>query len=412
MPVLLVPRLPFALGQVIAVAEVDREAAPEADPHAAAARAVNTIAINHTNLMSGVSGKLPSTMNPASFTHPIDVDAVRRSAAIIDGVAHRTPVFRSRTLDGLCGGEVLLKAENLQRGGAFKFRGAYTALAAMDPDQRAAGVVAFSSGNHAQAVAISARLWETRATIVMPADAPAGKLAATRGYGAEVITYDRATEDREAIARELGEQRGLTVIPPFELPAVMAGQGTAALELIESDGPLDVLIAPIGGGGLMAGCATVAKGLLPSVRVIGVEPEAGDDTRRSMTEGHPVGIDLPKTIADGLQTTRPGDMTFEINRRLVDAIELVSDAEIVAAMVFLFERLKLVVEPSGAVGVAAILSGRLDINGARGRRHPLRRKRLRRAVRSAPCYRWSTNGWGTPRRPSAQVKYVVLPVLV
>ncbi len=348
----------------------------------------------------------------APFIHPIDVDAVRRSAAIIDGVAHRTPVFRSRTLDGLCGGEVLLKAENLQRGGAFKFRGAYTALAAMDPDQRAAGVVAFSSGNHAQAVAISARLWETRATIVMPADAPAGKLAATRGYGAEVITYDRATEDREAIARELGEQRGLTVIPPFELPAVMAGQGTAALELIESDGPLDVLIAPVGGGGLMAGCATVAKGLLPSVRVIGVEPEAGDDTRRSMTEGHPVGIDLPKTIADGLQTTRPGDMTFEINRRLVDAIELVSDAEIVAAMVFLFERLKLVVEPSGAVGVAAILSGRTRHQRRARRRHPLRRKRLGRAVRSAPCYRWSTNGWGTPRRPSAQVKYVVLPVLV
>ena len=208
----------------------------------------------------------------SEFTHPIDIDQVRRAAAIIDGVAHHTPVFRSRTLDERCGGRVVLKAENLQRGGAFKFRGAYTALAAMDADARAAGVVAFSSGNHAQAVALAARLWQTRATIVMPADAPASKLEATRGYGAEVITYDRATEDREAIARELAEQRGLTVIPPFELPAVMAGQGTAALELIESDGPLDVLIAPVGGGGLMAGCATAAKALLPAVRVIGVEP--------------------------------------------------------------------------------------------------------------------------------------------
>jgi threonine dehydratase len=301
----------------------------------------------------------------APFIHPIDLDAVRRAAGIIERVAHRTPVFRSRTLDQRCGGEVLLKAENLQRGGAFKFRGAYTALAAMDADVRAAGVVAFSSGNHAQAVAISARLWETQATIVMPADAPASKLAATRGYGAEVITYDRATEDRQAIARELAERRGLAVVPPFELPAVMAGQGTAALELIDSDGPLDVLIAPVGGGGLMAGCATAAKGLVPSIRVIGVEPSAGDDTRRSLTEGRPVEIGLPATIADGLQTTRPGDLTFEINQRLVDAVELVSDAEIVAAMVFLFERLKLVAEPSGAVGVAAVLSGRIDLAGAR-----------------------------------------------
>ena len=293
---------------MIAVAEVDREAAPEADPHAAAARAVNTIAINHTNLMSGVSGKLPSTINPASFTHPIDVDAVRRSAAIIDGVAHRTPVFSGRTpLDGLCGGEVLLKAREPPARRRLQVPGGvYGAGGDGSRHSRSTGVVAFSSGNHAQAVAIyGPGSGRTRPTIVMPADAPAGKLAATRGYGAEVITYDRASEDREAIARELGEQRGLTVIPPFELPAVMAGQGTAALELIESDGPLDVLIAPIGGGGLMAGCATVAKGLLPSVRVIGVEPEAGDDTRRSITEGRPVGIDLPKTIADGLQTTTP-----------------------------------------------------------------------------------------------------------
>ena len=301
----------------------------------------------------------------SAFTHPIDLDQVRRAAQRLDGVAHRTPVLSSRTLDDHTGASVVLKAENLQRVGAFKFRGAYTAMSALEPRARTAGVVAFSSGNHAQAVALAGRLLEAPATIVMPSDAPASKLAATRGYGAEVVEIDRAGDDREAIARELSESRGLTVIPPFDHPAVMAGQGTAALELIESDGPIDCLVVPVGGGGLMAGCATAARGLLPDIRIVGVEPQAGDDTHRSLAAGRIIDGGLPDTIADGLQTTRPGELTFDIISRLVDSIELVSDAEIVAAMVFLFERLKLVVEPSGAVGVAALLSGRLDLAGER-----------------------------------------------
>ncbi len=218
----------------------------------------------------------------SAFTHPIDLDQVRRAAERLDGVAHRTPVLSSRTLDDHTGASVVLKAENLQRVGAFKFRGAYTALAALEPHARTAGVVAFSSGNHAQAVALAGRLLETPATIVMPSDAPASKLAATRGYGAEVVEIDRARDDREAIARELSESRGLTVIPPFDHPAVMAGQGTAALELIESDGPLDCLVVPVGGGGLMAGCATAAKGLLPDIR-----DRSGSSRRRATTPADP-----------------------------------------------------------------------------------------------------------------------------
>ena len=319
----------------------------------------------------------------SAFTHPIDLDQVRRAAKRLDGVAHRTPVLSSRTLDDHTGTSVVLKAENLQRVGAFKFRGAYTAMSALEPHARTAGVVAFSSGNHAQAVALAGRLLEAPATIVMPSDAPASKLAATRGYGAEVVEIDRAGDDREAIARELSESRGLTVIPPFDHPAVMAGQGTAALELIESDGPMDCLVVPVGGGGLMAGCATAAKGLLPEIRIVGVEPQAGDDTHRSLAAGRIIDGGLPDTIADGLQTTRPGELTFDIISRLVDSIELVSDAEIVAAMVFLFERLKLVVEPSGAVGVAALLSGRLDLAGRTSGRDHLGRQRLRRALRPA-----------------------------
>ena len=295
------------------------------------------------------------------FTHPIDLGQVRRAAGILDGWAVRTPVLRSRELDALTGANVLLKPESLQRTGSFKFRGGFTAVSSLAAADREHGVMAFSSGNHAQAIALAARLRRTAATIVMPADAPPMKLDATRGYGAEVITYDRATEDREAIARAVAAERGLVVIPPFDHPAVMAGQGTAALELIEDGGELTMLIAPMGGGGLMAGSATVATSLLPGIRVIGVEPEAADDTRRSLAAGEPVEIGLPATIADGLQATRPGELTFSINRKLVDAVELVSDAEIVTAMRFLFEQFKVVAEPSGAVALAAVMSGRLDV---------------------------------------------------
>jgi threonine dehydratase len=283
---------------------------------------------------------------------------VERAAARLAGVANRTPVFTSRTLDERVGAHVFLKAESFQRGGAFKFRGAYNAISQLDGD----GVAAFSSGNHAQAVAIAARLLGKRAVILMPLDTPSAKLEATRGYGAEVVTYDRYAEDREALGRALAHERGLALVPPYDDPAVIAGQGTAALELLEEAGPLDVLVAPVGGGGLISGCATAVDG---RARVVGVEPEAGDDTRRSLEAGERVAIDVPRTIADGLQATAPGRLTFEINRELLDGVVTVSDSEIVDAMAFLFDRMKLVVEPSGAIGVAALLEGRIDTSGGR-----------------------------------------------
>jgi len=289
----------------------------------------------------------------------IDLDDVRAAARTLDGVANKTPALTSRTLDGMVGGSVHVKAECFQRGGAFKFRGAYNKISSLSPAERERGVLAFSSGNHAQAVAIAARLLATRATIVMPADAPASKLDATRGYGAEIVTYDRWTEDREEISASLAAERGLALVKPYDDPLVMAGQGTTALELLSDVPDLDVLVVPVGGGGLIAGCATAAKGLRPAIRVVGVEPEAGDDTARSLAAGERVHIDLPHTIADGLQAAAPGELTFEVNRDLVDDVVTVSDAEIVGAMVFLFDRLKLVTEPSGAVGVAALLAGRV-----------------------------------------------------
>jgi threo-3-hydroxy-L-aspartate ammonia-lyase len=299
------------------------------------------------------------------FTHPIDLDQVRRSASIVEGVAHRTPVLRSGTLDERTGGHIHLKAENLQRGGAFKFRGAYTRISTLSEAELQRGVAAYSSGNHAQAVALAAALHRSAATILMPADTPVAKLDATRGYGAEVITYDRYTEDREALGRDLAERRGLVLVPPYEHPAVMAGQGTAALELLEQSGGLDVLVVPVGGGGLIAGCATAANALDGAIRVVGVEPEAGDDTRRSLDAGERVRIEVPRTIADGQQADIPGELTFEVNQRLVDEVVTVSDAEIVEAMVFLFERLKTVAEPSGASAVAAVMAGRVDATGLR-----------------------------------------------
>ncbi|MDH6514713.1 threonine dehydratase [Streptomyces sp. SAI-135] len=290
---------------------------------------------------------------------PVTLDDVRDAAARLQGVAHRTPVLRSRTLDARVGAEVLLKCENFQRVGAFKFRGAYNAASRLTPEQLARGIAAYSSGNHAQAVALAARELGTTAVIVMPEDAPASKRAATEGYGAEIVTYDRYTGDREAIAEALAAERGLALIPPYEHPHVIAGQGTAALELLEETGELGALLTPVGGGGLMAGSATAAKGLYPGIRMIGVEPEAGDDTLRSLAAGRRISIPVPKTIADGQALRTPGELTFSVNRRLVDEIALVSDDEIRAATRFAFERLKIVVEPSGATPLAALLSGRV-----------------------------------------------------
>jgi threo-3-hydroxy-L-aspartate ammonia-lyase len=298
----------------------------------------------------------------------IGIEDVRVAAARLEGVAHRTPVLRSRTLDAWSGGRLLLKAENLQRMGAFKFRGAYNAIAALPDAERDRGVCTFSSGNHAQAVALSAHLLSTRATIVMPQDSPAAKLEATRGYGAEVILYDRYTEDRIAIADSLAQEQGLTIIPPFDHPDVMAGQGTAALELVEdtaSDGPLDVLVVCVGGGGLIAGCATAAKALSPRTRVIGVEPAARGIAQRSLAAGEVIVGTVPDTIADGQQGDRVGALTLEVMQERVDEIVVVTDDEIRAAMRVLFDRLKMVIEPSGASALAAVLSGAVD---ARGRR--------------------------------------------
>ena len=288
----------------------------------------------------------------------IGPDDVRAAARVLAGVAHRTPPITSRTL----GDDVVLKPECLQRAGAFKFRGAYTKIASLPSGTP---VVAYSSGNHAQAVALAARLLGTHATILMPADAPIAKVEATRGYGAEIITYDRYTDDREALGSALAAERGLELVRPYDDPLVMAGQGTAALELIEDAGALDTLVVPVGGGGLISGCATIARALGVG-RIVGVEPEAGDDWRRSLAAGEPVRIDVPRTIADGLQTNAPGALTWEVASRLVDEVVTVTDAEIVEAMRFAFERLKLVVEPSGAVGIAALLERKVGSAGRVG----------------------------------------------
>jgi threonine dehydratase len=296
----------------------------------------------------------------------LSLDDVRAAAERLSGVAHRTPVLTSRTLDERTGATVFLKAECLQRGGAFKFRGAFNMISSLDPGQRARGVVAYSSGNHAQAVSLAARLLDTSATIIMPADTPAAKLEATMGYGAEVVTYDRYSEDREALGAALSKERGLVLVPPYEHPLIMAGQGTAALELLEDVTDLDVLLAPVGGGGLIAGCATAAKALRPDIRVIGVEPAAGDDTRRSLEAGERIRIPVPRTIADGQQADIPGELTFAVNRQVVDMVVTASDGEIVDAMAFLFDRMKLVTEPSGASAAAALLAGHVpDTAGAR-----------------------------------------------
>ncbi|AHG62705.1 threo-3-hydroxy-L-aspartate ammonia-lyase [Advenella mimigardefordensis] len=287
------------------------------------------------------------------------------AAERIKGYAHRTPVMRSRTIDAQLDASLYFKCENLQRIGAFKFRGAFNAIAALEPAQQRAGVIAFSSGNHAQGVALAASVLNVKATIVMPQDAPAAKLAATRGYGAQVVEYDRYTEDRAAIAMNLAQQHGYTLIPPYDHPDIIAGQGTAAMELIQETGPLDLLFVCLGGGGLLSGSALAARALAPECQIYGVEPQAGNDGQQSLRAGHIVRIDMPKTIADGAQTQFLGDYTFSIIQREVADILTVTDEELIRTMRFYAERMKMLVEPTGCLSLAGACSAKELVRGKR-----------------------------------------------
>jgi threo-3-hydroxy-L-aspartate ammonia-lyase len=296
----------------------------------------------------------------------LTLEDVRQAARRLGRRVHRTPVLTSRSLDEATGHRVFLKCENLQRAGAFKIRGALNKLLTLSEDERARGVIAFSSGNHAQGVALAARMTGTSALILMPTDAPSLKLAATRGYGAEVVFYDRQTEDREERARELVEKTGRVLVPPYDDHAVMAGQGTAALELMEDAPELDALLTPIGGGGLMAGCSTAAKALRPSIAVFGVEADTANDTWLSLRKGERVKIEPPPTIADGIRNLSPGALSFPVLQRHLTDVLLVSDEEIKQAVRFLLLRVKILVEPTGAVPIAALLAGKLPLaEGAR-----------------------------------------------
>jgi len=290
---------------------------------------------------------------------------VAAAAQRIEGLANKTPVMTSRTANEEMGAEVFFKCENYQRMGAFKFRGAMNALLKFDARQRAAGVVAFSSGNHAQGIALSAKLLGIPATIIMPLDAPAAKVAATKGYGANVVTYDRYTEDREAIGRGLADKHGMTLIPPYDHPDVIAGQGTAAKELIEEVGALDALFVCLGGGGLLSGSALAARALAPNCKIYGVEPQAGNDGQQSFRSGTIVHIDTPRTIADGAQTQHLGEYTFAIIKRDVDDILTATDDQLVACMRFFAERMKMVVEPTGCLGFAAAREMKAQLKGKR-----------------------------------------------
>lgn len=290
---------------------------------------------------------------------------VLAAAERLAGVAHRTPVLTSRSLDELTGNSVFLKCENFQRMGAFKFRGAYNAISRLSPALADRGVITFSSGNHAQAVALSGKLLGVRTTVVMPADAPAVKLAATRNYGAEVVTYDRETMNRETMTQKLVEENGYTLIPPFDHPDVIAGQGTTAKELIEETGGIDLLLVPCGGGGLLSGCAVFTRNALPECRIVGVEPEAADDATRSFRTGVLQTTRNPKTVADGLRSESLGVITFPTIQKNVDAMVTVSDSDILETMYYLWTRLKIVVEPSGATALAALFKNRLDVSGKR-----------------------------------------------
>ncbi|HEY1151691.1 MAG TPA: threo-3-hydroxy-L-aspartate ammonia-lyase [Pseudoduganella sp.] len=298
------------------------------------------------------------------MTEPTYADVVA-AAGRIEGHAHRTPVLTSRTANEELGAEIFFKAENLQRMGAFKFRGAFNALSKFTPEQKKAGVVAFSSGNHAQAIALSARLMGIPATIIMPQDAPAAKVAATKGYGGNVVIYDRYKEDREQIGRELAQKHGLTLIPPYDHADVLAGQGTAAKELFEEVGELDYFFVPLGGGGLLSGSALATRALSPKCKLYGVEPEAGNDGQQSFRSGSIVHIDTPKTIADGAQTQHLGNITFPIIRRDADDILTASDAQLVEAMRFFASRMKIMVEPTGCLGFAAARAMKEQLRGKR-----------------------------------------------
>ncbi|MBW4697677.1 MAG: threo-3-hydroxy-L-aspartate ammonia-lyase [Aphanocapsa lilacina HA4352-LM1] len=295
----------------------------------------------------------------------VNFDDVQAAADRLRGVAHRTPVLTSRTVNGLTGAEVFFKCENFQRMGAFKFRGAYNALSQLDAAQRRRGVLAYSSGNHAQAIALAGRILNIPTTIVMPSDAPAVKRRATEGYGGEVILYERAETTREALAARLAHERGLAVIPPFDHPQVVAGQGTAGLELFEQVGPLDMLLVCCGGGGLLSGCAIAAAAMSPGCRVVGVEPEQADDATRSFYSGALHTVHNPATIADGARTPSLGTVTFPLVRHCVHQMVTVEEEAIGRAMLFLWERLKIVVEPTGALGAAALFEGRVEAAGKR-----------------------------------------------
>ncbi len=292
-------------------------------------------------------------------------DDLRAAAQRLHGIAHRTPVLRSTSADESTGAHIFFKCENLQRTGAFKFRGAYNTLAQFTPEQRERGVLAFSAGNHAQAIALSARLLDMPAVIVMPEDAPAAKMAATREYGAQVVTYNRYTEDREAISQRLAQERGMTLVPPFDHPHVIAGQGTAALELLQEVPDLDYLFVCVGGGGLLAGCTLAAQALAPQCRLVGVEPEAGNDGQQSFKAGHIVQIATPHTIADGAQTQALGQLTFPIIAQGVEDMVTATDEQLVQALRFFAERMKMVVEPTGALAFAGVCTGSVDVRGKR-----------------------------------------------
>lgn len=296
---------------------------------------------------------------------PVDYRDVVRAAMRLQGVAHRTPVMTSSTLDAMTGAQLFFKCENFQRIGAFKFRGAYNALSKLAAGGQATGVIAYSSGNHAQAIALAARVTGLTATIVMPRDAPSVKLAATRGYGAEVVTYDPATTVREDLAAQLAVERGLHLIPPFDHPDIIAGQGTVARELLQTAGPLDLLLVPCGGGGLLSGCAITVKSLSPGCRIVGVEPELGDDATRSFHSGTLCSVKNPATIADGARTSALGKLTFPLVMALVDDMVTVSDEALVRAMRWVTERMKIIVEPTAVLGAAALLEGTVQAAGLR-----------------------------------------------
>lgn len=296
----------------------------------------------------------------------VTFDDILAAAERIAGVAHRTPVATSRLLDEACAARLFLKCENLQRAGAFKYRGAYNAVSQLSAEERARGVIAHSSGNHAQALALVCRILGVRATIVMPRDAPAMKLAATRDYGAQIVLYDPATETREAISGRLAAEYGYTLVPPYDHPHIIAGQGTAALELFQDAGPLDYLFVPCGGAGLLSGCAIAAKALAPTCKVIGVEPAAGDDAMRSFKTGVLQTVHNPRTIADGARTPYLGKYTFPLVRRYVDDIITVEDDDLIRAMYFVWTRMKLVVEPTGVLGLAAVFNHRYPVSGRVG----------------------------------------------